>query len=308
VRHVRTLGVCLAAIFALSALIATTASAGLPEWGGCEYSARGKYTDNACTHKAEHKGEGNYEWFTGAEFGRVARFAEEEPPAQLKKYVFSFTPGPATFETRSGRRMYCADGNGGGEAGNQFELENANKETKETTSGVHNVLLSFGECESEGEECYSNAHYALGEVTNLVAWENENGEDPQGKLFFIDKAKGEVGIELSTRQKTSKTEPVYLLKADCEGAVGTFWFGGEKGGKNTLLIPIGPVDTMTTAFTATLTQGAPGEQLPHVNEKGKELYMQAFLEHRWEPFAISTTLEIHKKFEAGLPIEIKAAA
>jgi hypothetical protein len=301
-RHLRTLGLCLTAMLAVAAVAASTASASLPEWGGCEYTARGKYTDNACTHKAEHKGEGNYEWYTGAEFGRVAGHGEGEPPFQLANYVSRGELGPATFETQDGKSMHCGDV----ESETQFELENPNKETKETTKGVKNVVFAFTECESEGQECYSTGHYRLGEVSNNVAVGFENGEDPQGELVFTDKAKGEVGLALTTKQQSTKTEPEYLLKADCEGPVGTVWIGGEKTGKNTIISLISPVDQMTNEFTQTYSQGAKGEQLPHALESGSERDLQAFLEHKWEPIALSASITTARTGEAEPPIEIKA--
>ena len=63
------LGLCLTAMFTLAAVAASTASAKLPEWGGCEAKAEGKYEDPVCTVKAHpKKTNGHYEWYAGASF------------------------------------------------------------------------------------------------------------------------------------------------------------------------------------------------------------------------------------------------
>ena len=62
-RHVRMLGLCLVAVFAVAAVAATSASA-LPEWGQCYAKAGGKYANSNCTEKAK-KGAGKFEWRKG---------------------------------------------------------------------------------------------------------------------------------------------------------------------------------------------------------------------------------------------------
>ena len=58
-RHVRMLGLCLVAVFAVAAVAATSASA-LPEWGSAKQRAGGKYSDSNCTKKAK-PGTGTFE-------------------------------------------------------------------------------------------------------------------------------------------------------------------------------------------------------------------------------------------------------
>ena len=67
-RHVRMLGLCLVAVFAVAAIAASSASA-LPEWGQCEAKAGGKYSDRNCQTKAK-KGKGEYEWRKATEVGK----------------------------------------------------------------------------------------------------------------------------------------------------------------------------------------------------------------------------------------------
>ncbi len=64
-KPVKTLGMCLAAVLAAAAMLATTAMAQGPEWGRCAKQKHGKYTDASCLNKAEEKKgvfKGKYEW------------------------------------------------------------------------------------------------------------------------------------------------------------------------------------------------------------------------------------------------------
>ena len=82
-RQVRMLGLCLTAMFVLAAVAASTASAKLPEWGGCEAKAEGKYEDSACTVKAHpKKTNGHYEWYGGASFGAKDTESTGSPSAR----------------------------------------------------------------------------------------------------------------------------------------------------------------------------------------------------------------------------------
>ena len=87
-RHLRIIGLCLAAVFAIAAVTASTASAKKPEWGKCVAQAGGKYLDGACQTKG--KG-GCFEWkkgatlpnvpFTGDNEAAVGSCARPEAPA-----------------------------------------------------------------------------------------------------------------------------------------------------------------------------------------------------------------------------------
>jgi hypothetical protein len=73
VRHVRMLGLCLVAVFAVGAYAVSSASA-LPEWGECvKVGSGGNYAGANCTkaEKAKPKGSGEYEWKKGAELPNV---------------------------------------------------------------------------------------------------------------------------------------------------------------------------------------------------------------------------------------------
>jgi hypothetical protein len=65
-RRIRMMGLCLVAMFALGAVVASVAqAAATPEWGRCEKTKAGKYTESAClTEATQTKGKytGKYEW------------------------------------------------------------------------------------------------------------------------------------------------------------------------------------------------------------------------------------------------------
>ncbi len=62
-KHLRMFGLCLAAVFAIAAVSASSAFAGEPEWGKCVAQAGGKYLDGNCQTKG--KG-GSFEWKKGS--------------------------------------------------------------------------------------------------------------------------------------------------------------------------------------------------------------------------------------------------
>jgi hypothetical protein len=81
VRHVRMLGLCLVAIFALGAMVASSALAG-PQWVKCEKVGPGhNYTGPNCTkaEKAKPKGGGEYELYKAAEI-EAKRVANGKSP------------------------------------------------------------------------------------------------------------------------------------------------------------------------------------------------------------------------------------
>jgi len=317
-RLARTLGLSLLAVLATAAMTATSASASLPEWGGCEPLAGGKYHDSACVQpltSAARKTQGHYEWYTGERFGKVFEEQYEFEPKQLDHYsIGELEPpgseiGPSTFETSAGKKMQCASGS------IRFQLENAN------TKGVKQVFLALRGCESDGKHCYSNNTVpAAGEVTNEQEWFAEEGL--KGTLGYISgKGAGspEVGLLLTTfrtptqwkekneaegLKKGEYSTAERLLLANCEGGIGTLWIGGEKNGGNAIISLIKPVDQMTSEFEQSYTQSA-GVQSPSAFEGRKTTGLMGFSESTWRPLGFETAFVDHAEGGAP-PIEIKA--
>ena len=334
-RLARPLGLCLLAVLATAAVTATSASASLPEWGGCEPVAGGKYHDSGCVQPltaGARKTQGHYEWYTGEKFGTVFNAAKGKGPKQLDNYTFGETStvaqiGPSTFETSAGKKMTCA------ESAIFFALENAN------TKGVKHVYLNLKGCESEGHPCESN-FFEEGEITNQESWFEEEGL--KGTLGYIS-GKGttspEVGLLLTAfrtpkqwkekleAERAAKGEPPLkkgeyqtaesLLFGTCKAtgpeSVGNLKIGGESKGGNYIIAHIDPVDQMATEHQVTYIQTA-GIQSPAAFEGKKTTGLLGFTESTWQPLGWETppfTVRPEERFEPEKwlkvpPIEIKA--
>jgi hypothetical protein len=262
-RHLRMVGLCLVAVFAIAAVAATSASA-LPEWGQCyAKEGTGKYLKN-CVTKATTKTlpAAKYEWRKGTEVA--------------KKHFEGGNVGSGGV--LAGEYIGCAT-----EAGDVYRGPETACESK---GGVKNVLLGKPisvECESE-----HNAGEAAGakEVKNVsvvfrgckalgsIPCSNtpnvgEIQVNPlKGALGYINKSKKEVGVLLEPFVKHGE-----FAKFNCGGSIATVvGVGNEKegaayspektGGYDGIISPITPVNTMTSAFTQTYTMNAKFENIP----------------------------------------------
>ncbi len=293
-RRFRSVGLCLIAVLAASAVAAASASAGLPEWGGCEATPGGRYEDAACTVKAHsRKKNGNYEWYTGASFGHGYG---------LEGYVLYLTIGPTTFETTGKNAIACSSGSG------ETALGPAPNE-------IRDALLNFEGCkEVGGEERYCSSPefpHGRGGITNeFDYWDEEEGLG--GKLVFVGGKGSEVptvGLSLTSfrKFKIESKERERLLTAICSGPLGTVWIGGAKKGANEAISLVAPVDQMSTEFTQTFSESSPGVAVPDALENGGEKYLEEFLsnENKWEQSAWTSSFA--DAAEEGAPaIEIKA--
>lgn len=311
--RIRRVGLFLVAALTVSALAATTASANLPEWGGCEATPGGKYANPECTVQLKgkvRKQEGAYEWYTGQNFGWLHKREKGTGTVGLNPYTFgeftsaTQTIGASTFEVGSGKKMTCAGGY------ITFELENANPKN------VRNVLIGLSPCESEGQPCSSN-FAGEGEVTNLDQW--FEGEGMKGHLGWVNKAKQEVGLFITAfNTKSEDVEQRRLLFAACQAggpeSVRNLEIGGNKKGGNGIIGLIGPVNTMTTEYKLTYAQ-TKGVQDPSAFE-GKSGGLKGFTEGVWLPLGFAAPpilLRPEERFEpefwkAQAPIEIKTEA
>jgi hypothetical protein len=313
VRHIRILGACLAAAFALGAAVASSASASLPEWGGCEATptGHGKYKDPACivpAKGAEKKTEGDYEWYTGADFGWVflrekGRHHAYELTGETLGAFYEANVGPTTFETSPGhKKMECTGG------AIDYHLENANNKS---VNGEDGVYVHLEGCQSEGHECASEFQ-GEGKVTNEDQWFNEEGL--KGTLGFVS-GKGtsepKVGLSLTAFDtKSERIEQKRLLFADCSGGIGPLWVGGEKKGGNAVISLLSPVNEMVgegklhEAFTESFVQTG-GVQEPTAFEGKKPGGLQGNLENHFEALGIGASVNLAPE-SGSPPIEIKA--
>ena len=307
-RHLRTLGLCLIAVLAVSAVATASASAGLPEFGGCErvLPGHGKYSDGACTVKVtsvNKKTEGNYEWYTGKDFGWIAALEHtpwHAPRGLTEEVKLSSRLGATTFEASGGKKMECT----GGEA-EDLNLEDAH------TSQFHGGLIALTGCESEGQPCYSLPYET---VNNLDEQYYEGGFE--GKLGYISGKGTEhpvVGLSLTT-PKNEEGKYVPLFVANCAGKVGTIAIGGKqkKNEGNTVIAVITPVDEMVGVGKAvsglTLTYSeSHGLQEPPKFATGHNLLLQGEVEGAWQPLGLQAIMPLTwEPGAAQLDLEIKA--
>ncbi len=296
-KHIRTLAVFLAALFALTAAGASAKST-LPEWGGCEVATNneGHFGNASCTDPVKRlygKYAGEYEWNTGAAFHNGYG---------IEGYAFYPVIGATTFETTGGAQIACSGGSG------EINLGPSPGEIK-------GALLTFAGCKEAGGEqqpCHSAEYFPNGEngyISNeFVKW--DEGEGLRGKLGFVAGKRSDsptVGLSFASFNafKPETKEHERLLTAICRGSLGTVWIGEGKKGKNEVISLITPVDQMTTEYQQVFSQSAPGLQSPAGWEKGGAVYLQEFLLHNWERSSWASLFTDNAE-EGAPPIEIKA--
>ncbi|MGO9490062.1 MAG: hypothetical protein ACLQBB_13680 [Solirubrobacteraceae bacterium] len=298
-RRLRVLGLTMLVACAAGSMLVATASAGVPEIGKCqavEGGSGGKYTDAACTQKARRShGQltGGFEW---APLEHLERSGGRRSPGKLTMQ------GSMVFETAAGKKIECET------------MTVASLVTLTGAKTARTPLWEFEGCSSEGQPCKDQEAPEEGEINNDFAWfeepptaENENGEivptGPapgwRGSLGFITRgASPAVGMDYTVLNDERLFEPV-----KCEGAIGTVWIGGAKRGRDGIISTIGPLDVMTSKFTETYAESAPGIQ-SNTRLDGHHSSIEAFIENHWEPVALNTTLTYG--FEEGGQFEIKA--
>jgi len=184
-KRMRILGLALAAVFALAAVMASGASAVKPTWKVCAKTAKNpetkKYThqfnDKLCSEKSETS-EGKYELEEG--LGKAKPFKGKGGVAILHNVI----PGKGDITVE------CQAFKDSGEV--------------VAPSGVVNVKSEFKKCKSLGFPCKTEGGKNETITTNLLA----------GELGWMDKAHTQAGESL-----TSQAAPGtgYLAEFECEG-------------------------------------------------------------------------------------------
>lgn len=290
-RHVRMLGLCVIAVFAVSAIAAATASAALPEWGQCYKKGtikiwenreiikyEGKYSNPGCTEpvaKGEHgKYEGEYEWRKERKGeGRVLRNTQGDP---------------ITFETPS-KTIECTEGKK-----YRFEVM-APKSISNgylAFQGCHEVGGAAEPCETPGEE--------PGIINNVIEYTDEEGiVGTLGYLAGKGTENPKVGLSFTSPKKGG-----VLMKVKCNEASEVFPIdiGGEKKSGNSVISSIEPVDQMTEEFTQTFEGSGGIQEWTAFESSTKKLALMEFTGSTWEQSAWKSTLTIPSEE----PIEIRA--
>ncbi len=241
-KRIDTIGVCLIAACALSALSAESASAMLPEVGRCEASAIGKYKNSNCTAKATAKEKTKtekWEWHKGAK-------------SETEGVNFTEAGGEATIETKSGTRITCTSYSA---IGKYDEDSGAIKE-------VEAIVMSFRGCgiPAVGIICNTKGH-PTGEIVSFPV---------KGAFGYISGEKTPtpvLGLELTPEKAKG-----WFFEFEClEGSIiwkvrGDLTKEGEHAGGNCLIAPIESPNEMTTQFKE-IYKGSGGVQEPQHFEK-----------------------------------------
>ena len=261
-RHIRMLGLCVAAALAVCAYAVSSASASGPEFGKCEAKTGGKYADSNCQTKAK-KGKGAYEWVKETKIANKKFRGEGGTGVLLVKY--------RTCEGKEGQAERTVECESHGVTVNgvvevECERENASGEDTGTKEVAH-IAVRFDGCKVfGGVPCSNTANEGEVEVNTL-----------KGTLGYINKSKKEVGIDLNPEVKKGE-----FAKFNCGGVITTVVGAdpkakGEsapvypgKGGGDGIISPITPVNHMTTEFTQTYTVSSEQENIPNKFE-GKPL-------------------------------------
>jgi hypothetical protein len=285
VRHVRMLGLCLVAIFAVGALTAGSALAG-PQWVKCEKVGPGhNYTGPNCTkaEKAKPKGTGEYELYKAAEI-EAKRVANGKSPGVpftghnegsggvlIGDDEWCYGPGGHPIQTQGWTRQRCEEEypeaveEGEGRPGREYAVESvrcgAESSSGEAsgTSGVKNVHVTFTGCN----------------IFSTIPCENGAPEEIKtnelkGKLGYINKSAKEVGVLLEPVVKHgafatfecpgselsfdvgvgNKKEGTAWTNSGCTGScLGTLPTEETHGGYDGIISPIVPVNKTTSTYT-----------------------------------------------------------
>jgi hypothetical protein len=225
-RHLRMVGLCLVAVFAIAAVAATSASA-LPEWAKCEKvkPKTGAYTDANCTIKAIPLNSGEFKLLTGKEVEEKRIAKGKKGPVPFSGHSVS-SGGVLTTVAREcwvenvtvqlrTTRKHCTEEGTKRPSGEerlfeqQFKVECANEVHRGEAKApnlVKNVHVTFTGCALFGSTPCKSSGKAEGEIETLPL---------KGKLGYIKKAAHEVGVLL---------EP-----AKAKGAFAAFECGGTLG-------------------------------------------------------------------------------
>jgi len=181
-KRMRILGLALVAVFALSAVMVSGASAAKPTWKVCAKAAKvgktftGKYSDKSCTTKVETGGK--YELEAG--IGKGKAFKGKGGKATLHNVV----PGKGDI------KVECASFKDGGSV--------------VAPSGVAKVTSTFSKCKSLGAPCKTEGGKKETITTNSLI----------GSLGYLNKAHTAAGESLTAESAPGSG---YLATFECEG-------------------------------------------------------------------------------------------
>ncbi len=314
-KHLRILGLCLLAAFAISAVASASASAALPEWGKCvklpatikgkeKKAGTGKFANSNCTEAT-----------TGGEFEFVKGTSGFEGGTE---FTNTATSSKVSLETSFGISVNCTGQTARGNLSGTKEVTDVTVTFTGCVASLAEFACENAFAEDEGEE--GNFHYIKGEITTFGL---------KGKLVYISGAgtpSPSVGLQLEPEEKKGwfaffgcgpgGAHPLPAIKS----VVGRKPHGENGGDK--VVSPITPLNTMGTETTQKYEikkvenpethelENEKGVQEPsEINGKPAYLESQLFIEGgsgtgEWGKSAQEETAVT--KLNSGEELEIKA--
>jgi hypothetical protein len=258
-KRITIIGLCLVAVFAMSAIATATASAEAPEFGQCLKKAvagGAGYSDSKCNKAVGIKAK--YEWVPGFVAG---------------KEKFTSTGATATLKTSGGKTVTCKKENSTGE----YLKDGSNK--KESTT------VNFVECKSSGFAC-TTAGDKTGELTTNpligeVGFENTLKTKTDLKL---EPAAGHEGFFVKFKCLGLSVEVIgnNPTKPKCKPKVEPPCIGAEGHG---ILVPIKP-NVMAEKEALKYKENEAGEQIP---SKWQGTPAETYLESDFEELGFERT-------------------
>jgi hypothetical protein len=293
------LGLCVVAVFAVTAFVGATTALALPEYADCiGKQSTGKFKDSNCTQAATTKEKGNLEKFelkkvvpgVGANEESIGN--EKEP---LKK-VTGHGIGTLHWETENATTVECKHISWTGEIRVAFSFSTGKQVPSKE---LKNVVMTLTECTEAGKHCQNE-----GGPTGVIETTKESG-GLKGPLGYI-KGKGTKTPEVGQELKPTKSKGTFA-QFECEG-IGQVKWGMSPTGKlgDCIIGVVSGADTQSTA-SALLYNGINGEfgreQIPQAFE-GKTTHCNLenkFGEGPWERLILvfdeeltyESPLEIH---------------
>lgn len=271
------LGLCLAALFAVAAVAATSASA-LPEFGQCFAKAGGKYSESNCVKKAKI-GTGTFEFRKETEVTGSKVFHGEGGAGIL-------TGEYKICEPSEERKPKCGEGE---EEKVLLEKPLSVECEKEVNFGefsgtkeVRNISVRFKGCKLLGAVPCQNAPTEGEVIVNTL----------KGSLGYIKKSTKEVGVLLEPQQKKGRfatfscnigETPLTTVVGVGNATEGAAYSPEKTGGYDGIISPITPVNTMTSSLTQVFTVNANLENVPNKFE-GKHIeLLESYVFNATEP-------------------------
>jgi len=279
-KRIKTVGLCLVAVFAFGALAASAAQAAGPEWGRCASVKKGFYSDSNCTTRDEKKGKpkGKFEWLPGAQSDCVeqkdgkykdskcetedvkkgkpkgkyektggGKFTAEAGEGVLRASIYECRNGSGRVQV-SRKNPECEEfENNIEEIGVECTSEHATGEAT-GTSEVANVSVRFKGCQLFGIPAETHG-LASGEIQVQTL---------KGRLGYINKSatpEPEVGVQLEPAAGGLFAEfeleevPLTTRVGVGNATAGAFYEPEATGGYDGVISSITPINKMTHTFT-----------------------------------------------------------